>query len=213
MKKLINLMEEVGAVNTTDYPNIDWEGSASSDDINLSLLEDIDNAASAAGITVTIGTANSGHKNTTSSGNPSRHKTGEAVDINRINGKGWNSVADAKKNGIYDSITKFVNKLSNGYDYKINSESGNPKAVLYFGFSDGKHEDHIHVSNNKGGSSTDNSSNSSTGGDDSAEGAKKFGQNFMVDMISKVAKPMFGLNEGKQKRIINNIDRIKQLLK
>lgn len=204
-------MEDVSAVNTSDYPNIKWEGSAASDEINSSLLEDIDNAADAVGITVTIGTANSGHRDTTSSGNQSRHKTGEAIDINRINGKGWSSVADAKKNGIYDSIIAFVNKLSNGYSYTINRESGNDKAVLYFGFSDGKHENHIHVSNNVGSSSNDGSSSGDEA--DSEEGAKKFGQNFMIDMISKVAKPMFGLNESKQKRIINDIDRIKQLLK
>jgi hypothetical protein len=213
MKKLIKLIEDVGPVKTSDYPNIKWEGSAASDEINSSLLEDIDNAADAVGITVTIGTANSGHRDTTSSGNPSRHKTGEAIDINRINGKGWGSVADAKKNGIYDSITAFVNKLSNGYGYTINRESGNDKSVLYFGFSDGKHENHIHVSNNVGSSSSSNDSSSSGDEEDSAEGAKKFGQNFMIDMISKVAKPMFGLNESKQKRIINDIDRIKQLLK
>jgi hypothetical protein len=207
MKKLIKLIENVGSVDTTKYPNIKWEDSASSDEIESSLLEDIDNAADAVGITVTIGTANSGHKDTTSSGNPSRHKTGQAIDVNRINGKGWGSVADAKKNGIYDSIVEFVNKLSNGYGYTINRESGNSKAVLYFGFSDGKHENHIHVSNNGGGSSSGSDS------EDTLSSAEEAGEKFMTDLIAKPAKLMFGLNESKQKRIIKNIDRIKQLLK
>jgi hypothetical protein len=208
MKKLIKLVEEVGSVDTTNYPNIKWGGSSSLDKINLSLLSEINASANAADITVTIGTANSGHSNLTSSGVQSRHKTGEAVDINKIDGIGWSSKSDAESKKILSKIEGFVGRLRDA-GYKINSESGNLKSVLYFGFPG--HNDHIHVSSksdedlskdiNKDGESTTVSS------------AEKYAKNFMIDLLAKPAKKMFGINENKQIRIIKNIDRIKQLLK
>jgi hypothetical protein len=204
MKKLITLVETVEDVDTSLYSNINWEGSASSDKINSSLLAEINAAANAADIMVTISTANSGHRTTTSSGNTSRHKTGEAVDISKINGTGWSNKQDAKSKNILSQIESFVDKLSSA-GYKVNSESGNPKSVLYFGFPG--HDDHIHVS------SQDNSVESSSNGtSDTTSSRQDVGQNFVIDLISNAAKTM-GLNESKQNRVIKNIDRIKQLLK
>ena len=204
MKKLITLIEAIEKVDTSKYSNIKWEGSASSDKINSSLLAEINAAANAADIMVTISTANSGHRTTTSSGNISRHKTGEAVDISRINGTGWSSKKDAESKNILSQIESFVTKLSNA-GYKINSESGNIKSVLYFGFPE--HNDHIHVSS----TSDDVSSELST--DDLPSSPEEYAKNFMIDLIAKPAKAIFGLNENKEKRVMKDIEKIKKLLK
>jgi len=204
MKKLITLIEAIEKVDTSKYSNIKWEGSASSDKINSSLLAEINAAANAADITVTISTANSGHRTTTSSGHLSRHKTGEAVDISRINGTGWSSKEDAKSKNILSQIESFVNKLSNA-GYKINSESGNIKSVLYFGFPE--HNDHIHVSSKSDEVSSDLSI------DDLPSSPEEYAQNFMINLIAKPAKQIFGLNESKQRRVMKDIEKIKKLLK
>jgi hypothetical protein len=201
MKKLTTLIEAIEEVDPSLYSNIKWEGSAVSDKINSSLLAEINAAANAADIMVTISTANSGHRTTTSSGYTSRHKTGEAVDISRINGTGWSSKKDAESKNILSQIESFVSKLSSA-GYKVNSESGNIKSVLYFGFPE--HNDHIHVSSQADSSSTDLSSDTSSARQD-------VGKNFVVDLISKAAETM-GLTESKQNRVIKNIERIKNLL-
>jgi hypothetical protein len=203
MKKLINLLEEVGSVDTTSYPNIKFEGATASDKINLSLLSDINAAANSSGIRVTLGTAVSGHKETTSSGNESRHTTGEAVDLTRINGVRWSSKSDAESKKILSSIESFVSNLRNA-GYTINSESGNPKSVLYFGFPG--HDNHIHVSSKVDGSSTDTKIEKPT--TDSHEAAKKFA----TDTLTGMFKPMFNMSESKEKRVILNIEKIKKLL-
>ena len=203
MKKLITLIEAVEAVDTSKYPNIKWEGSAASDKINSSLLAEINAAANSADIMVTISTANTGHRDMTSSGHPSRHKVGQAVDISRINGTGWSSKKDAQSKNILSQIESFVGKLSNA-GYKVNSESGNLKSVLYFGFPG--HDDHIHVSSQSDDISTDLNT-------DDVDSVDDPGKSFMIDLISGAAKTLGLTNESKQNRIINNIDRIKQLLK
>jgi len=204
MKKLITLLETIGSVDTTNYPNIKFEGASASDKINLSLLSEINAAANAAGITVTIGTANSGHRETTSSGNPSRHKTGEAVDISKINGTGWSSKSDAESKKILTNIQKFVSNLREA-GYTINSESGNPKSVLYFGFPE--HENHIHISN-KDGSST----STSTIEKPTSTSAEEYATDYLVKALGKVINPMLGINESKQNRILKDIQKIKNLL-
>ena len=196
MKKLITLVE---AVDKSLYSNIKWGGTASSDDINSSLLEDIDNAANSTNIMVTISTANSGHKSMTSSGKPSRHKKGQAVDISKINWTGWSSKEDAKSKNIISQIESFVTKLSNK-GYKINSESGNSKSVLYFGFPG--HGNHIHVSKT-GDSSSDESSEETTDIDT---------DNFAVKFINDLLSKRLGLDESKQIRVLKNIQKIKNLL-
>jgi hypothetical protein len=203
MKKLITLIEAIEKVDTSKYSNIKWEGAASSDKINTSLLSEINAAANAADIMVTISTANTGHRTNTSSGNISRHKTGEAVDISKINNIGWSSKQDAQSKNILTQIESFVDKLSNA-GYKVNSESGNIKSVLYFGFPG--HNDHIHVS-----SQANDATLSSDLSSDTSSSRQDVGQNFVVDLISKAAETM-GLTESKQNRVIRNIEKIKNLL-
>lgn len=149
MRKYIN--EAPQSVDTSKYKNIDFKdrvvGSStpSKDKINPSLLADIDKAAGIAGTKGSVTTAVTGHKKGT------RHESGLAVDIAMFDGKGYRSIEDAKKKGIYDKIEKFVKALES-MGYKINSESGNDKAVLWFGFPDHHHHVHISRKSDSGGS-------------------------------------------------------------
>jgi hypothetical protein len=138
------------------YPNITFANRTKNDRLPKNLLDDIQNAASRAGITVQVDWAKTGHKKNTESGNLSRHSKGTAVDISHVNGKGWSDESSAKSKGIYDGIENFVSYLKSK-GYKINSESGNEKAVLYFGF-DRQHGNHIHVSNQSNVPSVDSGS-------------------------------------------------------
>lgn len=151
-----NINEAPSSVNKSLYHNTDFKdkvvGSStpSKDKINPSLLADVDKAAKAAGVQVSVTTAVTGHRNS------GRHPLGNAVDIAMVNGKGFSSLSIAKSNGIYDDINKFVDELIK-MGYKKNSESGNDKAVLTFGFPG--HDNHIHVSRNSdsGASNSDQS--------------------------------------------------------
>jgi hypothetical protein len=204
MKKLITLIEAVEAVDTSKYPNIKFEGASASDKINLSLLSEINAAANAAGINVSIGTAVTGHREMTSSGNVSRHTTGEAVDISRVNGVGWKSKSDAESKKILGGIESFVTNLRNA-GYTVNSESGNPKSVLYFGFPE--HSDHIHVSNKDGSPTSTSKIEKPT-----STSAEEYATDYLVKALGKVINPMLGINESKQNRILKDIQKIKKLL-
>jgi len=127
------------------YDNVDFKdrvvGSSvpSKDRINTTLLNDINKAAKNAGVTVDVTTAVSGHKEKTSTGNISRHGSGNAVDISIINNTPVRSI-DKK------IIDRFVGELQK-MGYVRGTESGNPKAVLDYTFKGGGHKGHIHVSN------------------------------------------------------------------
>ena len=163
MKKNIN--EAPVKVNPLLYSNTKFEdyvvGSSapSKDKINPSLLSDINKAAKSANINVSITTAVSGHDR------GSRHEVGNAVDIAKINGIGILSLENAKKMGIYDKINNFVNELVK-MGYVKNSESGNDKAVLTFGFKG--HDNHVHVSRNSDGD-TSSDTTKTLNGDTSTE--------------------------------------------
>jgi hypothetical protein len=112
------------------------------DKVNPNLLKDLNTAAKLSKAKPIITTAITGH------GAGSRHNpSGHAVDIAMFDGKGYQSKAIAKQNGIYDQIMRFVEEL-NKLGYKKQSEYGIDKGVLYFGF-DKNHNNHIHVSNKK----------------------------------------------------------------
>lgn len=151
MKKftqVYNLINE--AVDT--YSNVEFRdgvvgnSTPSKDNINLTLLSDIQTAAKKANVQVSVTTAVTGHRKGT------RHQSGNAVDIAMINGKGWSDENAAKTKGIYDDIERFVNELKNlGYLVNV-KESGNPKVVLWFGYKN--HNNHVHISNKSGVSSS-----------------------------------------------------------
>jgi hypothetical protein len=136
-----NYEGEPQIVNPSIYKSIDFKnighGNPSSDKINPSLLMDVDAAAQIAGTKASVTTAVSGHESGT------RHALGLAVDLAMFDGVGYSDKEDAKKKKIYDKIEKFVNALED-MGYIINSESGNDKAVLWFGFAG--HQHHVHVS-------------------------------------------------------------------
>ena len=137
-KKMISLDETSVVLKNTNYSNVKFDTDGTQNDmVNQALLDDIQKAASSAGVTVTITTAISGHGAETASGNKSRHPSGNAVDISVVNGS---SVSPSNRN----DTDKFVNSLIS-LGYTKNSESGNPKAVLTFGFPG--HDNHVHVSN------------------------------------------------------------------
>ena len=208
MKKLTTLLEELGSIDTTSYPNIKFEGSTSSDKVNLTLLKDVNRAANASGIKVTISSIVTGHRTTTSSGNVSRHTTGEAVDISKVNGNRWSSKSDAESKKILTGIESFVSNLKES-GYEVNEESENSKSILYFGFPE--HENHIHISNKIGSSSETELPDD--GSESEEESSSNYARDYLIKSISGLVKPMFGLNESKEKRIIQNIDKIKNLLK
>ena len=138
--------EDLPLINDT-YSNITFASRTKNDRLPKNLLDDIQSAAEFAGITVQVDWAKTDHRKKSASGNISRHWYGWAVDISHVNGERWHSKSEAKKIGILDGIEKFVSYL-NAKGYKINSERGNDKAVLYFGFP--AHSNHLHVSNKSG---------------------------------------------------------------
>jgi hypothetical protein len=127
------------SVQAAGYSNIKFsdigKGKPSADKINPKLLDEINRAAVIAKVTVEITTAVSGHTSV-----PSRHPSGNAVDIAKING---NAVSLQNR----ADADKFVKVLVDQLSYVKNEEIGNNKAVLTFGFKN--HNDHIHVSNSQ----------------------------------------------------------------
>jgi hypothetical protein len=165
------IKEVVDFYNNVDFKdNVVGSSKPSKDNINSSLLSDIDAAAKRAGVNVVITTAVSGHSTKTSTGNVSRHSTGNAVDISIIDGKPVRTI----DKGIID---KFVNELVK-MGYVRGVESGNPKAILDYTFKGGGHEGHIHISK------IDKDSSDISIGDDKATGSNvSFSDDEMSDPI------------------------------
>jgi hypothetical protein len=117
------------------YPNINFKdrvvgnSTPSTDNINTTLLQDIQKAAQSAGLMVDVTTAVSGHDKGT------RHESGNAVDIAMINNK---AVSSSNR----EDADKLVNALIS-MGYVKNRESGDNKSVLTFGFKG--HDNHVHV--------------------------------------------------------------------
>ena len=144
-QEITTLAGEYPAVQSPLYSNIKFGvgylGNTLNDSlsINPSLLNDINTAAKAAGLDVTITTAVGGHRVATDSGVPSRHTIGNAVDIAVISGVPVSTSSPAKS--LVDSFVAQLVKLG----YTKNQEQGQNKSVLTFGFPN--HDDHIHISN------------------------------------------------------------------
>jgi hypothetical protein len=160
-KKLINeILSSYETINnnkkfvsevTDTYNNIEFRniglGNPATDNINTSLLSDIQTAARSAGLNVSVTTAITGHKKGT------RHETGNAVDIAMINGK----AVSASNRADADKLVAALVSMG----YTKNSEGpNNPKAVLTFGFPG--HDNHVHVSNTGGVSTQQPSTTNNT---------------------------------------------------
>ena len=188
-----SILENRNILEASDiYDNVDFKdyvvgnSSPSKDKINPVLLQDIQNAASAAGVKVDITTAVSGHKKGT------RHETGNAVDIAIINGK-------AVSPSIKDDVNKFVDVLVS-MGYTKNSESNNDKAVLTFGFPG--HDNHIHISNktnqpsSKPTFSKDDTKSDNNNTNSNTESGDLKPDPLIMSFADQLTKTL-GLNEGK----------------
>jgi hypothetical protein len=205
-----SMLKEFNTVRLSDtnYSNVKYDNDATRNDtVNQALLDDIQQAASNVGIVATITTAKSGHRQQTTSGNTSRHMSGAGVDIgllNGINSSGTEFRALGDK--LKDSL------VSLGYTW--NSESGNPKSVLWQTNTGGNHYNHLHVSNNSGESSKPTDSSkfgdfntdqiTSTASNAVSSGFDEIKADPLITGFGKILTKAFGLTE--------NVNRIKGLL-
>jgi hypothetical protein len=197
---IISDMKKNKVTEATDvYSNVDFKdrvvGSStpSKDNINVSLLQDIQTAAKNANVKVDITTAVSGHKPGT------RHETGNAVDIAVINGK---AVRPSNREDA-DKLVRELVKL--GYSKNV-PESGNDKVVLTFGMKD--HDNHVHVSKKSNTTSSDTETGTET---PSEEGG------YLSSIAGNMAKAI--MPAGTEINVLDlvglkeDIDRIRELLK
>jgi hypothetical protein len=149
IRKLMNITEEEISVKDGEYNIITTDGDATSTDkINKALLDDIEVAAKMVGVKPVITTASSGHSEKTTSGTRSRHSDRTAVDIAIIDGINSGGAKDEKSgsSNFRDKGNKLKDALVS-MGYKLNSESGNSKAILWQTNLGGNHYNHLHVSN------------------------------------------------------------------
>jgi hypothetical protein len=159
IKKLMNITEEEISVKDGEYSIITTDGDATSTDkINKALLDDIEAAAKMVGVKPVITTASSGHNSSNS-----RHSDRTAVDIAIIDGINSGGAKDEKSGS--SNFRNKGNKLKDALvsmGYKLNSESGNPKAILWQTNLGGNHYNHLHVSNTNSLPSTTTTPNTTT---------------------------------------------------
>jgi|694.fasta_scaffold31312_3 hypothetical protein len=202
MKKLIQLLEANIQISSLSCGNVKVDNDSSSDKVNENLLKDICKAAKNANVRVTITTAISGHSAETASGNASRHPSGNAVDISLVN------ETPVKTPSNRGNVDNFVNQLEI-LGYTKNSESGNPKSVLTFGFPG--HDNHVHVSNTEQTSTTSSSGTTSTSGATATgDSPESISTNILNSFIGDTFGKALGL---KEQRVNKEIDKIRNLLK
>jgi hypothetical protein len=178
------------------YDNVDFKDGIvkgsypSRDNINVALLQDIEKAAKIAGVQVDITTAISGHESL-----PSRHPSGNAVDISMINGKAVSPSNSGDANKLVQAL------VSMGYT-KNQEGSANPKAVLTFGVKG--HDNHVHISNTTSSPSTEQPSGTTTSNTgtqssttpstttQSSDGAREFAKSLGKSILNAV-----GVNESR----------------
>ena len=150
-KNIISELELV-QLNTTNYGNLKYDNDGTHlDSVNKALLDDLDAASRAAGITTTITTAKTGHSDNTVTGNKSRHGQQTAVDIAILNGVGSGGATNSSNgNAEFRSLGNKLKDALVSMGYVLNTESGNNKAVLWQTNTGGNHFNHLHVSNNSG---------------------------------------------------------------
>lgn len=144
-------------LNTTSYPNVKFDNDNTQyDQVNQALLDDLQKAAEAAGIVVTITTAKHGHNYLTKSGHKSRHMSNTAVDIAILDGEtAQGATNEDNGNPEFRRLGYKLRDALMALGYSWNKESGNPKAVLWQTNIGGNHFNHLHVSNNIGASEQD----------------------------------------------------------
>jgi len=162
MKEAVQLVR----LDDTSYSNVRFDRDGTQyDEVNKALLDDLQKAASAAGVVATITTAKTGHGFFTKSGHKSRHMSKTAVDIAILDGQGAKGASNP--NNGNPSFREKGNLLKDALvqlGYTWNTESGNPKAVLWQTDTGGNHYNHLHVSNNSGASTAELDAMSLSGG-------------------------------------------------
>jgi len=149
-----SLINELVTVQLDDvsYSNVKVDNDATKYDyVNVELLDDLQKAAVAAGLVLTITTASSGHPDQGT--DKSRHSKQIAVDIAILDGMGANGASN-EKNGN-PKFRELGNRLKDALvqlGYTWNKEKGNQKAVLWQTNIGGNHYNHLHVSNKSGAS-------------------------------------------------------------
>jgi len=147
MRSLMRLNEDLIKFSDGDYQYIEIDNDISDDPINRALLDDLEQAASTAGVRPRITTAKSDHPSAQTD-KSSRHPSSQAVDIAKIDGIGSDNATSSstgnaqfreKGNKLKDALVKM--------GYVWNTESGNPKAILWQTNTGGNHFNHLHVSN------------------------------------------------------------------
>jgi GH24 family phage-related lysozyme (muramidase) len=144
------------------YSNVQFDSDGTQNDfVNKALLDDLQRAASAANIVVTITTAKTGHSHHTISGRRSRHTTQTAVDIALLNGIGsGNATNNTNGNSEFRELGNRLKDALVDLGYTWNKESNNQKAVLWQTNTGGNHYNHLHVSNTSGASESELQPNS-----------------------------------------------------
>lgn len=159
-KRIVNLNELTTVpLNKTNYPNVKYDSDSTQyDEVNKALLDDLQSAASKAGVVVTITTAKSGHSAKTVTGNQSRHGFQTAVDIAIINGVSSNATGPSNGNVQFRDLGNKLKDALVSMGYSLNIESGKDKAVLWQTNTGGNHFNHLHISNQTGASEQQNTS-------------------------------------------------------
>lgn len=168
-KKIISLNEiKPITLSQTRYNNVKIGSRASSDSVNKALLDDLQTAASKAGITITITTASTGHNTKTTSGSDSRHPQKTAVDIGLINGQDSGKAnSDTTGDANFRSLGTKLKDALVAMGYTWNNEKNQNKAVLWQTNIGGNHYNHLHISNTT--DSTTNPYSNNTGLNTSSE--------------------------------------------
>jgi hypothetical protein len=194
-KNLISELEMLPLANMS-YSNVNRDNDGTKNDsVNKALVDDIQAAAKAIGVTATITTAKTGHNEQTTTGNKSRHTDGTGVDIAIINGIGSGGATNEKNgNQQFRELGYKLKDALVSMGYIWNTESGNDKAVLWQTNTGGNHFNHLHVSNRTGNSSgtptvsgsTDSSGTSGTSDADTGTVSTSRNRSF----IKKIAAPL-----------------------
>ena len=170
------------ALKDTSFSHVKFDNDSTKNDlVNDALLEDLEAAASAVGITATITTAKSGHSLKTTTGNDSRHGFGIAVDIAILNGLSTNASDSTNGNKEFRELGNQLKDALVAMGYKWNIEVSNDKAVLWQTNTGGNHYNHLHVSNKVGVSDADLSAGIGIAGGATITRA-------MIDSLSKELK-------------------------
>lgn len=226
-------LTRLGDIN---YPYLQADSDISNDKVHTELLKDLNAAGQKAGVVLRITTAKSDHdQHVKGTDRTSRHMAQTAVDISKLDGiNSWNEKGTAtdsnlgnpafrdKGNRVKDAL------VSMGYTW--NREKGNPKAVLWLTNAGGNHYNHLHVSNDptKTGWQPSKASDEPTGEKPviSSPNVKQTDigskvQDFFDErddeekdsILSALLSPLWTEGSEKKGQILENIERIKNLMK